>query len=218
MRVIARGVFLAILLVTLSARLASSSTIYTDLGPGDTYSTASFLTVSGGLSPGAYHYDWAMAFTAPGDYTLDAIRLAVGLVSGTPADLNVAFAANGGGLPGTILEAWTLGSIGPINGPLTTAASVLHPLLAAGATYWVLADAPVTSSAIFQWNASLSAWGFHAMRYNEGSWTNSSETPFGAFDVQGTPAVPEPATLVLLGSGAAALAWQRRRSSRLPKA
>jgi hypothetical protein len=210
-----RALFAALLvLIPLCTRPAAASVIYSDFGPSDTFSTLSYLTMSGGQSSGPYHYDWAMAFTSSGDYALDAIRLPLGLVSGAPSDLYLSLAANDNGFPGAILESWTLSAIGPINGPLTTASSVLHPILMTGATYWIAADAPVTSSAVFQWNASPSAWGFHAMRYNEGNWIASSETPYGAFDVNATPAVPEPATLMLLGSGTAALAWRRRRSAR----
>jgi hypothetical protein len=138
-------------------------------------------------------------------------------VFGTNTDvINVALTNNVGGLPGGVIESFSigtgiLGTLGDPN-PLIVENSSLHPSLLAGTQYWITVSlAAATSSVAWNWN-NTSDPADEALSLDGGTtWGSYGLTP-GAFEVDGTPAtVPEPGTIFLLGSGLAGLAGFRKK-------
>lgn len=217
-----RTLFLGLLVLT-AAPAARAATVFSTFGLADTYFAGIGWTISlDGLFDGT-SFSQGDQFTPAGEYTLDRVELAAGLVAG-PNELDVRLHADDGGAPGSLLEAWhfsdALGPFGNAN-PVLGADSSLHPVLLPGTPYWLIA-AGSHSGTHAAWNFnSVGASGPHALQSGGGAWSSSSD-PFGAFRIHGTPAdpgdpghgpiIPEPSTWLLLGLGAAALSLYRRRS------
>jgi hypothetical protein len=200
---------------------ARADVIFNNFGPGDSYTTNQGWTISGptGAPPGFVQGD-AFSIPAGPDLQLDRIRLAVGHVTG-PNQVIVTLRADAGGLPGAVLETFNftnLGAFGQNNPPLS-ADSVLHPLLHAGAQYWLIAD-PGNAATWDAWSLNtVNDVGPHAQSQGGGPFTENNLTR-GAFEIFGSPAaVPEPATVTLLSTGALLLAgWRRWKGKRGPAA
>jgi hypothetical protein len=203
-----RWVFAAIGAV-ICAGAAGATTLYTDFGPGQTYNTSSgwFIGGSGAVTQASI----AAPFTPSVTATLDSLDLAVDVFAGTTS-FTVEITADSSGAPGAVLESFSLTGITgtPTVRSLT---SILHPSLSSLSTYWVAVFAGGTTTAGgWFWN-SVGTTGFDFSSNGGSTWSVDSATtdPRPAFDVIGTPTVPEPTTWVLLGAPLAAMLWFRRR-------
>jgi hypothetical protein len=124
----------------LLAEAAYADVIFSNFGPGDTFSSTlydvwgSMRFISGGTF--LPDRDMAMPLIAGGgNFTFDRAELAVRLlVTLTPNELDALLLADGGGVPGALVETIHLTGIVPGSPGILTADSALHPLLIAGLT------------------------------------------------------------------------------------
>jgi hypothetical protein len=200
-------ILLAVCSFVASGIHASPITIYTTFGPGQTYNATNGWVI--GTAPGFNEEEIAARFVPGADYTLDAIDFAATYVSGFDG-VTLEIDANDFGKPGAAIESFSF-AVSSTTAEVFTADSVLHPLLTAGTTYWVLLAADEPGNTDVLWNQSTTTAGFSSQS-GSGPWLPQSELIAPAFDVLGTPAtaaVPEPATFSLLL--APLLLWLRRR-------
>ncbi len=199
-----------ILIATLTTgTVANSSVIYSTFGPGDSYNGSAWLV---GSSPeeGPIQQQLAAPFTPAFNATLDSIRFAAKHIlredtGPNPNQLTVILEKSVAGLPSDVaIESFNFTGLSDTSA-IYTANSSLHPLLAADTQYWVVLTANNLLESALGWNQNLE--GITGFAYRQSSFPDwvlfASNTP--AFDVNGTPtgtaAVPEPMTMLLLGSG-----------------
>jgi hypothetical protein len=207
-----RGAVLAFFV--LAAGQARADVLYNNFGPGDSYQTGNSWII--GRFPGT-SITWVQGDpfrVTGGDFTLDRLTLALSWVAG-PNEADVQLRADAGGLPGATLESFHFSNLGNFgnNNPPVAANSLLHPLLSAGAQYWVTASASDLTDIAWNLN-STGDRGPHAQSQNGGPFS-LVDSDRGAYRVEATPSpVPEPGTLLLCGIGGLGLLgyrWGRRK-------
>jgi hypothetical protein len=186
-------VVVGLLLLTSAVARAQPTTVYSNFGAGFSFDTDPFhgWTINGFLAPGVGQQGISNRFTPAETVTFTGARLALSLWS-PPANVLVVLQQDNGGLPGTVLEQITVGSLG-YSPAVYAVTSVLHPQLQAGAHYWLTVLAPNAGSlAGWQWNATgdVSAGGNFAGTQGgvaSGPWgLNPNPVVRGAFQVEGT--------------------------------
>jgi hypothetical protein len=178
--------------------------VFNNFGPSFTYDSLAGWLIN-------YPPEEAFAFIPVGNsYSLTSIALAVCSEGGVPApSLGLELTSDSSGHPGAVLESWTstaTGVCGSLNPPVSDV-SVLHPSLIAGDQYWLVANSIGGESLDWNWN-SIGDLGLHAFSVDYGStWILDPGETMGAFEIVGSPLkpVPEPRTLLLVGSCLAGL-------------
>jgi len=142
--------------------------------------------------------------------------------SGTNRTFRVRMFADNGSLPGaTLFDQTVQGTLTQTSTNVTdfandrlysVAISLANtPVLNAGTTYWLSVIEP-TPQATFRWHTSNAGPGSNGAASSNGtSWVSTNTRRDTAFVLSGQP-VPEPASMLILGLGAAALVRRRKAS------
>jgi hypothetical protein len=197
----------AILFLVLAAP-CRANTIFSNLGPGDTYDCCHGEFVQGPQT--LFDLDVGAPFIPLDSFTLDFVDIALTWFSDTPNAGDVWLMSDAGGLPDLILESFhfeNLPEFFTTDSTLATGVSTTHPLLSAGVQYWVVASTDGETQLIFNSNITGDMGCVRRRDSDEGDWGECFEVgeQAGAFRVRGTPAVPEPASVLLFGIGGVAL-------------
>ncbi|MDG3008498.1 choice-of-anchor R domain-containing protein [Paludisphaera mucosa] len=193
---------------------AEAATIYSTLGPNDSFNRNASSAIYGQGVQGSDHYSVAERFTVGGssDFLFTSAELGVYSRSGT-ASLGVVLMEDLGGLPGETLESLSI-EVGP-DVRLHTVTSTLNPLLEAGHSYWLAAVPTRDFNGGWYGNSEgiIGRQGIDYLDFNIG-WLAISATS-GAFRISGNAAaVPEPSTLAMWATAAAmtgSIVLRRRR-------
>jgi hypothetical protein len=182
--------------------------IYSSLGPGGTYNINDAATAGGPNSAGGL-FSSGFSFVPAATQTLDSIQLPMGRISGTDSISLSLQASDVSGLPGTVLETFTINSqMGPFGfaNPLISLTSVARPELQAGKTYWLVAAGEGDAEAA--WN--VNNLGLHGPFYSiqGGRTVLLQEQLISAYEIIG---VPEPGSTSLFAVGFGALIFQFHR-------
>jgi hypothetical protein len=219
---------LAMLLNFCLAATTAADPIYSNLGPGLSYSSSSAIRAASGSSVvfSASGLAAATPFDVPigWDYGLTDIFLAL---YGPATPVLVELRDNAGGAPGATIASWTMTfpafSFAGTIAPAQAIAGLTGITLDAGATYWlaILPTDPATDT--WWYRNSTGQTNIKADSFDGGAtWSNTlnANVAFGVFGTQqaATP-VTDPGSLVTLGGGLLGLAGARarRRTSREPR-
>jgi len=195
------------LTVCLCSLPATAGTIFDDFGPNNGYNCCVGWTVSGAASP-VGQFIAANEFTAGLSGAVNEIDIALALITGTGNATVSLYTVGNTGLPDVLLGSWAVTAHNDVETILVSNG----PDLASGTEYFMVLQADDVTWDAWDWNIT-GATGIDLFSTdNMNSWTNNGIQTLGAFRVLGQPTgVPEPGTLIMLGSGVLAAAGVIRR-------
>jgi hypothetical protein len=198
--------------------VSHASIVFTNFGASFAYNTTGGNIVGNDLA--GDQLAQADTFTPAANATLSSIEIALSCFTvgagGCPVSITVSLDSDSGAdSPGATLESFTVagpfGGLGSNNAPVVLT-SVLHPTLVSGTQYWLAVIAPLTTEMGWNWNSTGDVSDQAVSTDGGVTWFSpSGETP-GAYEIDGTSAVPEPGTILLLATGGALIALKRKLS------
>lgn len=200
MKYFLRGMTLIATLAICSAAFAQVA--YDNFGPGDT-----FVENSGWTIGAASEQEIALQFDSLATGILAGVRFASFYLTGS-TDLQIQLLEDSSNELGSVMKTWNItksdGAPGTITNLTSSDPSII---LTTGTTYWL--EMTTTSGGHHAWNFNDQGdTGRLAFNNSGGSWNYLDNQDFGVFNVR---LVPEPASMIALGVGVAALVARRRR-------
>jgi hypothetical protein len=180
--------------------------LFTNFGAGFSYNTGAGNFVGNAFDGSGNNYAEGDTFTPTTSANFSTLDIALSCFLACPDNLTVSLDKNNAGVPGAVLESFTvagpsLGAFGANNPPVALTAVGPPILLTAGTPYWVTVSADLNDSITWNWN-STGDTSSQAISTDGGTtWFAPSGLTPGAYQVNGTPVttvVPEPGALVLL--------------------
>jgi uncharacterized protein (TIGR03437 family) len=142
---------------------------YSDFGPNDAFSNNGWC-ISGAnntkCGPSATRYI-AAAFVPSNTFTVSDITLPLSYNSGTNGAV-ITLTSNSGGIPGTILESFSISNL-PGTASAVTVASQLNPVLQAGQTYWLEVQ-PLAADTLIIWYTNSLGLGGGITNISQAGW------------------------------------------------
>lgn len=165
-----------------------------DFGTNNSFSMSGFRCVSGAATPNcgpAVTRYIAAPFVPGSTFTLSEIALPVSYNSGTNGAV-ISLMTNSGGLPGAVLESWSVTNL-PGAPVVTSVSSKVNPVLQAGQTYWLEVQ-PLAADTLVVWYTNGLGLAGGITNINQAGWIALSGyggQTLPAFSVTGiTPAPP----------------------------
>jgi hypothetical protein len=202
----------SLLVILLCAPQAgANSVLFSNLGPQGQYDGSNGWLVDGATFNNQV---MGMSFTPNATGNISDAVLALGYLAGNDSPINVYLETDNSGVPGNILDTLTQsGVIAPYPGGLVNFDCTSCSMVSEGTLYWLVALASDPNSQhawMFSYQDQQGRYASNEVGSASGPWIAGTYIS-GGFQVDGmSNAVPEPGTLLILGSGILALAARLR--------
>ena len=180
-----RAVLIAIVALLLAPAMASSATLISTFGAGDTFGSPCY-TVTGADS--GIRQDEAFKFTVSGDHILASARIAIFQESGASDTVQLLVVEDAAGVPGTtVVDSALLPSPLPDSATILTATFSGAASLTDGSTYWLVVQAtPAGTSlqSVISCSSNAAAPPGRAYRENLEAWQVFGADTTGAYSIE----------------------------------